>query len=331
LHVGYDLLQLLEKRRVKKVAIEYFGTGSRDIDEQDEVRITQGAGHNFIRLRHLRFEERGGYHYAIMLFEYVDHAVRSFPVVNTQSFAGREIEGEPEERGATSAHVVVRFPKRGGDFDDGRYRCAIESTHGVTRKDIEVFLCKQLRRQAHSENWVFSVDVKSKKKGRVTDSKPYRYWPRLELFADIGRKLDVALTGTRILSHMHFIKRSEKQNMAQPTSVAHKEVIADVEYRVTAKQGPTDATEKKKWLESVRTMFEQRGYESRMYYRHINGSMLSGDVHNAVAGATDLLMCPREIISLSKEPKRWQSTTNSEIAEKMIELVDKNDLWQLGK
>lgn len=60
----------------------------------------------------------------------------------------------------------------------------------------------------------------SDKKGRSIE-KEYRYTPRLELFADIGRKIDFALSGGRELAHMTFTKRSEKQSIAKPTSVTH--------------------------------------------------------------------------------------------------------------
>jgi hypothetical protein len=37
---------------------------------------------------------------------------------------------------------------------------------------------------------------------------------------------------------MTFTKRSEKQSIGKPTSVAHKDLYADVELKVSAKQGP---------------------------------------------------------------------------------------------
>ena len=53
-----------------------------------------------------------------------------------------------------------------------------------------------------------------KKKGE-TRAKEYRYNPRLELFADIGRRIDFALSGGRELAHMTFTKRAEKTSIGR--------------------------------------------------------------------------------------------------------------------
>ena len=97
--------------------------------------------------------------------------------------------GADEERGALSAHVVVRLPIE--QYDDGSYRCAIEAVHSIPRRVIENFLCRQLRRQAAADELEFSVKQFGKK-GKIVE-RNYRYYPRLELFADIGRKIDFAL------------------------------------------------------------------------------------------------------------------------------------------
>jgi hypothetical protein len=151
------------------------------------------------------------------------------------------------------------------------------------------------------------------KKGKTIE-KEYRYNPRLELMADIGRKLDFALSGGRELAHMLFTKRSEKQTIAKATEVAHKDLYADVELKVSAKQGPEDPKERMAWLAVVRGYYESRGYESRMYYRHIGGGILSGQIHQALAGATDLVMCPKELISLKREPRDWYPRISPEFS-----------------
>jgi len=48
-HTGAELLEVIQRRRTKKWAIEYFGT-ERDDAEDEDARVSQGIGHNFIRL-----------------------------------------------------------------------------------------------------------------------------------------------------------------------------------------------------------------------------------------------------------------------------------------
>ncbi len=230
-HSAQELLQILEKRRAKKLAVEFFGA---EDDDDERKRIMKGAGHSLIRLRQLKFENQGKRSYAVLLMEYVDESQRTFPVVHTQTFDGREIAGEEQERGAMTAHVVVRLPEKGA-YDDGTYRCAIEAVHGITRRDVESFIDRQLRREGE---WTFSVTV-PKKKAKGNETKTYLYHPRLEFFADVGRALQT-LTEGRILSQMVFTKRSQRQQIGQPTDVIHEDVLADVEYRISARQAELD-------------------------------------------------------------------------------------------
>jgi hypothetical protein len=321
-HGALDLLKIIEKRREKKLAIEFLGA----LDDDDEmVRAKNGAGFNFLRLRQCRFEECGTNMYAILLMEFVDQSVRSFPVVNTKDFSGREISGDDEERGATAAHVVVRMPLPGTGFDDGSYRCALETVSPITRRDVEGFLSRQTRR---ADDWTFSVDTIDKAGKKITRS--YQYHPKFNLFADIGRKMNT-LTDGRVLNYMLFTKRAEKQSIAKPTAAIHNDVYADVELKISARQGPDDTKEQQTWTESLRQAYKARGFDSRLYYRHINGGVLSGEIHQAVDGAADIMMCPKEIITLKKNPKRWTSTINAEIATGMIALLDRGELWELSK
>lgn len=232
-HGALDLLKLIEKRREKKIAIEFLGG---DDDDDEIVRAKNGEGCNFFRLRQCRFEEHGSHMYAILLMEFVDQNVKSFPVVNTKDFSGREISGDDEKRGATAAHVVVRMPMPGTGFDDGNYRCALETVSPITRRDVEGFLSRQTRR---AEDWTFSVDTVDKAGKNLT--KAYRYHPKFNLFADIGRKMSTFTDG-RVLNYILFTKRAEKQSIAKPTAAIHKDVYADVELKISAKQGP--ATQK---------------------------------------------------------------------------------------
>jgi len=108
-------------------------------------------------------------------------------------------------------------------------------------------------------------------------------------------------------------------------------LYADVELKVSAKQGPDDPKERMQWLATIRSYYESRGYESRMYYRHIGGGILSGPVHHALAGATDLIMCQKELISLNRKPKEWYPKIRNEIKEQMIGLLNTEDLWERTK
>jgi hypothetical protein len=105
-------------------------------------------------------------------------------------------------------------------------------------------------------------------------------------------------------------------------------IYADVELKISAKQGPTDPENQPGWVEALRQAYKERGFESRLYYRHIHGGTLSGEVHQTLDGAADIMMCHREILTLDKKPKRWTSTISSEIANGMIAQVDNDALWE---
>lgn len=326
LHGAKELLEIIDARRKKGHAIEF----ENSVDDDDEiVRAKNGKGSNWLRLRQIKFSEANDFRYATLLMEYVDQRERSFPVVHITKFEGREISGEEEERGAIAAHVVIRMPTT--DYDDGSYRCAVEVMPSIPRRDIEGFLSRQVRRYADSIELSFSVDVPGKGKKRKSVTKTFRYHPKFALVADIGRKLSELTAGGRVLSHMIFVKRQEKQSIGKRTSVAHDEFYADVELRVSAKQAPSDPEEQKGWLHRVTEWYREMDYEPRVYYRNISGGVLSGEVSHAEAGAADLVMCPRETITLDKQPSRWRATINAEIEKKMKLLLDNDALWQRGQ
>lgn len=321
---GIDLLKVLEARRTKKWAVEYFGA---DEEDDEEKRIEAGKGHDYIRLCHLRFEETKDYDYVTGLVEFMDASISKFAVVDYETFKGHEISGEKSsERGATAAHIVVRLPKD-HLHDSGEYRCAVEAVHGITRSDIEVLFCRQLRRDADYLGLTFTAEVR---KGLKVEKRDYRYTPRLELVADVGRSL-ATISGSGDLYGMIFTKRRDKQSTAGPVAAAHEDFVADVRIYVGANQGPPNPQDRLNWAERIQNDFSLRGFDTKILFRHANGGVVSGDVHKSVNAAADLLMCQREHISLEKQPKSWVSTIQSEIADKMRAIVDEDALWERRK
>jgi hypothetical protein len=200
--------------------------------------------------------------------------------------------------------------------------------HPITRSEIEALLCKQLRRAAEVQDLTFPVQVQRKEGG--FEQKNYRFNPRLELAADVGRRLPAGADG-RILSHMIFTKRSEKQTIGKGTATDHQEFEADLQFKVSGSQGPEDPVQRKAWAERIADWYRERGLEVNCYFRHANGHIEGGRLHKAIAGATDLLMCPRTQIALKKAPKTWVSSISSEIEAALRELVDRDDLWERSK
>jgi len=323
---GADLLDIISKRREKGVAFEFPGLPAPTAEEKldEKKRIQSGKGHDFMWLRQMRVQEGDLWRYAILLFEYVDQSRRGFAVVDTEELTGREISGDENERGGVSSHVVVRLPIK--QYDDASYRCAIETAPHITRSEIEKFLSRQLRRQATAGEWSYNITVQGKKK---PEEKVYRYNPKLLLYADIGQKIDFTISGGRELAQMIFTKYHEKRSIGKATSITTpQDIVADVELKVSAKQGPDDPKERYAWLSGVRAHFETNGYKSRMVYRNIGGGTLSGSVHRALAGATDLVMCQKELISFDAEPKDWYGRINTKVTDQLIELLDKDSLWE---
>jgi hypothetical protein len=278
-------------------------------------------------LREIDIATRGSWRYATLLFEFVDDSKHSFSVVHTKKLEGRHISGVDDERGSISAHVVIRLPIK--QYDDGTYRCAIEAAHSITRSQIERFLCGQLHRWSTRDRLTFEVNQVDKRGRSIV--KAYRYNPRLELFSDFGRSLSLAGDGGRELAHMIFTKRAEKRSIGRGTHATHKDVFADVELKVSARQGPQDPKERFQWLKDVRAAFEASGHETRLYYRHLNGGVISGSVHQALAGPADLMMCQKEVLTLSHPPADWYPKIDSEIADQMATFLDKDELWERGR
>ncbi|MHC2104433.1 hypothetical protein [Methylobacterium sp. CM6246] len=323
LHGATELLRIIEERRALGHAIEFIGS----TDSQDEIiRASNGYGHDFIRIKDCKFFEGGDSGYAVLFFEHADYDVKSLSVIDTRKLIGRELSGDQDEVGASTAHVVVKLP-RAGSYDDGSYRCAIEYIHGgVSRKYIAALLRRQLRRHAQSEGWEFEAFSKDKKGKPIR--KNYRYWPKLDLLADVSRSLDAAVGVGRELSHLIFTKRSEKHATGQATTVLHEEFRADVEMRVNVSQGPGDPAERRNWAQRIVDDFKHRGFQSEVFYRSTGNATIGGKLHEEVEGVTDLLLCPKEVISLSAPPRRWRQDIDDEVVGKLRELVDRDELWR---
>jgi hypothetical protein len=322
-HGASELLEMLKERAEQGLAVEYFDASD---DDDESARLRAGQGHDCIRLAQIEFGEIGGNKFATLLFEFIKESEHHFPVVNTSTFQGRELSGEESERGAAAAHLVVSLPS-GGAYDDGSYRCAIEAVHSINRRDIEVFFARQLRRSC--QNWSFGVT--SQKGRKKPTSKEYKYHPRLGLFADVGRRLELGTVDGRSLSHMVFLKRGERQNLGKGTSLTHKDIIADLEVKISARQAPSDPEDRKTWLQEAKSHFEGLGYTTRLYFRSTDGGTVSGSVHSAIAGAADLLMCPKTTILLDETAPRWRATIDQATSIAMKGLLIEDRLWERAK
>lgn len=323
IHGARELLDVLDARRKLGMAIEHLGLTDLEL-EDPEKRATADK----VRLKEFAMADSIGATYVNMLIEFVDQTVTGMTVVHLDTFNGRELIGEQQERGAFTAHVVVKLPAV-GDKDDASYRCVIEGGTSVTRRDIETLLCRQLRREARQGEWVFPGLKKKSPKGQA--EKDYRYTPRLELLADIGRKVSPLTAGGRPLAYMLFTKRAERQTIGKETSIVDREFNADVEYKVSASQGPDDPAEKATWLSGIRSAYAARGYTTRMFYRQVNGGVMAGQLLKAIDGAADLFMCPREVIQLASAPKSWVPHIRQDVVEQMRILLDKDALWERGQ
>jgi len=323
LHVGEGLLDIIENQFKLGLAIEYFDSGDAGLDEEE--RILNEDDSDSIGIRDFKKQTTENAVYVIMLIEFVNSKQKSFSVVHRKTKMGREIAGEEDERGASAAHVVIKLPVNGAK-DDGDYRCAIEYSPYVRRLQIEKLLSRQLRRVATMEEWNFNVS-RTSKSGRSVKDAEYRYHAKFQLVADIGRNLQGGAKAQ--LAQIVFTKRLEKQEIHGQTHVEHvDEILADMQVRISGKQAPADEEEKRSWFERIRAHFQGRGYTTKLYYRHPSGGMMSGEVDQAVAGAVDLVMCPKEYVELAAERPRWCSEIDLPFADRMKALLSDDNLWQ---
>lgn len=325
-HSADELFGYLRNRKARGIAVEFFGG---EEDEDDAKRIASGKGYDFIRIKDIAERTHDGSRYVILLIEFVDQSVKSFPVVDIVNFSGRDLNAKEDERGSSSCHVVIRLPAVGA-YDDGSYRCAIEYVTSLTRRNIEHLLSRQLRRHARASEMTFMVRTSGK--GKKASEKTYKYHPRLDLLADVGRSiLSAAGTREKKLSHLVFTKRSERQDIAGKTAVFHDDVFADVELRISGKQAPVEKPEQKTWLQRLRSHYEQAGFETKVYFRHVGGTVLGGEMHDEVAGAADLMLCAKELIETTTPPRRWVDAIQPDTRDKMIELLERDEIWKRTK
>ncbi|KTR04989.1 hypothetical protein NS365_13230 [Aureimonas ureilytica] len=320
LHSADELLRFLERRVQQGFAIEFFDAERNDSND-DAERVKDGVGSDFIRLKKITFTEVNSRRYATLLFDAVDQAIRSMPVLHVVSMKGRDIAGDEHERGSFSAHVVVRLPS-GDDRDDGTYRCVVESVAGISRRTIGTFFRRQLRRVAKLNGFEFPIPREGKRGPKKPGSA--KYHPDLTLVADVSR----AMAGIdREVSQMVFTKRSERQTIADQTEVIQDEVVADVELRISAKQGPSDPNERKGWLLTLRRIYEERGFKTRLFFKHRSGKSTSGSLHDGMDAATDMLLCPKEEIVTEGAPRKWVDEIQTDVRDAMIALLDRDELW----
>jgi hypothetical protein len=329
-HTGFSLLRDIADRAAKtKWGIEFEGLAEdKDKFKSEDDRLAAGSTYPALRLRRSLITEptKSKEGYVALLFEHLDPARRSFQVVNIDNFEGREIEAKKREAGSLSAHVVIQIPKTDA-YDDGMYRCVIESASTITRSRIEWFLCRQIRRLV--PEWKFTVS--EQKKGKPV-TKTLHYTPKLELLADVSRKLGAGTTAGQKLSHLVFSKRSEKQTVGGKTAIKDKDFLADVTIRVGANQGPADEKERLGWAAQLRSAYDERGYTTKIYFKSAQGDVLGGSVrHHQLDSAQDLLLCPRDFIDRPDNHKPWSNDLDEKTVADMIALIEKDKIWEHTK
>jgi hypothetical protein len=104
IHSFEEFLDIFIKRSASGQSVEFIGSKMFEGD---------GTGHECVRIKSIALSESDGWHYATFLFEHIDTYTTKFPVVDIRTFAGRELEAEADERGATTAHFLVRYPANG--------------------------------------------------------------------------------------------------------------------------------------------------------------------------------------------------------------------------
>lgn len=320
-----ELFSYIKSRSKSGVAIEFFGDFPDDLEsDKDRIEYGKSKKYDFIRIKDANIEEVNGRRYIVMLIHHIDQKNRSFPVVNLDTYEGREITAEENERGVTSAHVVISLPSE-GDVDDAKYRCAIEYTSGITRRGIEFLLNRQLRR---SIDWEFSVE-QTGKRGPIK-SKIYKYRPKIRLASDIYRNL---LVGDQLalFSSAVFTKRSTRDNTAKEIELMQEDIVADIEVRISGSQAPADPAAKKAWLNKLISWYQDRGYRSKLYYRHMNGRKYKGTQSTEIDGAADRLLCNTTMYSLTTERSKWDNIIQGQAVQEIVNILRRDELWQKAK
>src|SRR5450631_1156163 len=88
------LLEILNARRARGWAIEYFISGNESYDT-DDLRVAAGAkaGASFLRLHEITRVESGSFHYVTLLIKHANATIKAFSVEDLLTYEGREIEG----------------------------------------------------------------------------------------------------------------------------------------------------------------------------------------------------------------------------------------------
>jgi hypothetical protein len=78
----------------------------------------------------------------------------------------------------------------------------------------------------------------------------------------------------------------------------------------------------------MRKNWEDQGIQTKLYYRYATGGIVGGNLHRDVENASDLMLCPKEFITLATPLKRWTAKFNLEVVSKLKELLKRDELWQ---
>jgi hypothetical protein len=200
----------------------------------------------------------------------------------------------------------------------------LEHVSPISRSMLGTLLARQLLSHCKEADWKFSIVARD---GKRNVEKFYTYHSKLELVADIGRSLSAAI-GKRPLSSLVFVKRSERQEIGGSATIKTEEIFGDVEIRVAAAQGPSDSVEQQNWVGRLLEHYRNRGFEPKMYFRNANGGQVGGDVHGEIAGAIDLVMCPKETILLEEAPRKWRSGIEPSIETEIRLILENDSLWR---
>lgn len=320
-HGAEELFDIINGARKTNSAIEYEGLETKDTEE---ARHLAGKSLPFVRLSDFRLITRDSNRYAALLIEHGDNTSRALQLINSETFEGRQISGEENEFGASSAHLLVKLPAP-DEYEEAIYRTAIEAVAPITRRQIAWFLSAQVRRYAKAQDFHFSVeDPEPGARGRT---KRYLYHPKIELVSDIGRQINFAVGGQAV-SSIVFAKRGSLKEVSGETTIEYREVQANAEFRISANEGPPDPFERRTWLQNLIRDWKNRGFKSRLYFKALGGKEMVGTVHRDLDGAADLLLCHKERIVFPDHPPRWRPHLCEETVRQLIELVDKDELWQ---
>lgn len=185
-------------------------------------------------------------------------------------------------------------------------------------------LARQLKTHCKQADWSFSVNARD---GKRIIARAYKYHVKMELVADVSLSLTAA-TGRRPLSSLVFTKRAEKQEIGGEKTVHMDDVFGYIEIRVNAAQGPSDSKEQQSWVGWIVDHYQKLGFDTKMYFKSGGGSQVAGEVHGEVAGAIDLVLCPKETILLSDAPRKWHSTVQASVQAQLCGILENDALWR---